>query len=631
MPQFEQFPDDDHYWLIKWIDGFRLPHLGTSSASVSVLLQKIPEQFHGTFRSASAAESAAILGKRSDELVEGEQFCQPQPRVHAGSLPALSIGAVYHRKTLVGRLPSSSLTLSLSDVEESCVEVKLNEELEPPEKWTKGHYKVLNRFEFIGPSYQFPYSRCLLLRLGNYDVVIPRTVILKSFYMASTAMALALSNGPWEKTLDTLINLKPMESGLKTEVADNGDWHIILQTKITHEYARHLAILFFDEHARACANSLYAELLIERAKARDGAWHASAKIPFRPDGRPLKLQTSGYWLPRRGSVSKPIGRRKFLVTQILGSTVPSYIPTIKYELSNSGMRSGIKVTEVDKPGPYSGTRPTVEREDDELIIDSSLDAHAASVITVFPGDEMMWLDTQSLEKIEKDSSKTYQSQLAMKSAEVDTSHTSTGNTDFKNDSLSQARAEMLVREPDKRFDYLLDAFEKLQKHGVFDDFFIMEPEHLWQKVRRGNLVCWKFLDFKARITGARPRLGWVTVNAANTHSVVGPKRSRRCALVVGITRGRQRGYWIEIESKDSESGFLSPFIYDLTADPHAAIKQSLNVIAQHRGIGLRTVLLRNCVEHALGDVKCYRHAYASKTSSALNTNSLIRFFNTVWR
>ncbi|WP_017171941.1 hypothetical protein [Xanthomonas phaseoli] len=50
MPIIEEFPKDDAYRLVKWVDKFTLPHLTTRSTSVTVRLQRLPFQRHSDLR-----------------------------------------------------------------------------------------------------------------------------------------------------------------------------------------------------------------------------------------------------------------------------------------------------------------------------------------------------------------------------------------------------------------------------------------------------------------------------------------------------------------------------------------------------------------------------------------------------
>ena len=104
-----EFPVDGRFWFVKWIDEFTLPHWGTDSASVKVILQKFPISKATELSRLKDDALLAILGQRSKGDPEPEVM-KRHPVVLAGLLPALHIGAVFHNQEHIGDLPAASAT-----------------------------------------------------------------------------------------------------------------------------------------------------------------------------------------------------------------------------------------------------------------------------------------------------------------------------------------------------------------------------------------------------------------------------------------------------------------------------------------------------------------------------------------
>lgn len=60
----DEFPNDGALWFIKWIDEFRLPHGLTRSASVKVILQRLPFSNPREVSKVGFNDLEKILGKR---------------------------------------------------------------------------------------------------------------------------------------------------------------------------------------------------------------------------------------------------------------------------------------------------------------------------------------------------------------------------------------------------------------------------------------------------------------------------------------------------------------------------------------------------------------------------------------
>lgn len=258
--KIEEFPEGSDLWLIKWIDEFRLPHLGTRSTSVSVILQKLPFSDPGMLSAVKPRDIGKFLGKRHSD--ERPVLLFPLPRVMVGTLPLLHIGAVFQNKVRVGQLPTVMKWIGYLPGESEGIEVSVGQDVKPPPGWTPGlAHKILNAYEYFG-LLPMPDSRCVVIvrREGLHKnvFVIPRTTIFKAFYAPHTEMAKAFCNGPWSESHEDVICLIDLESGLRTQAVNNNrQWNIILQTLVPKDFAEILAVFYFDPYPQACAESLY--------------------------------------------------------------------------------------------------------------------------------------------------------------------------------------------------------------------------------------------------------------------------------------------------------------------------------------------------------------------------------------
>lgn len=559
MPIIEEFPKDDAYRLVKWVDKFTLPHLTTRSTSVTVRLQRLPFQRHSDLNRLTRESAAALLPL---DRTDAGQAQYTSVAVHAGLLPHLAIGRVYQGQRLVGELPTRQATLiTLADAELSCHEIRIGEELPAPAGWTYPYKQLLSR-EFGGIQTEFGASRCLVfVDASGIEYVIPRALIFQRFYAIQRELANAFTSGPWAQTRHRIVYEGRLRSGLETRIDPaTGAWHVILQTHVDNDFARLAALLYFDDYAAARAESIYTGMLSDRRANLHAPWFASAQIPFRAEAKPLRLQVKGFILPprlgRREGGGKPVvHKQSFLVTSILGSSWPSYTPPIKAGRLNSGDKGKEQL-------PAQGDRPYANHlrarpAGSELVTTSPTDASAAQGDAVTLEDTFSWLDGEEPGKLTKDRSQLY-SDSDLHPVPPPPDAASGGERTHQGGNAAPAHHKVLVRDPVNRFRYLLDAFELFHSAGDLQRYTVFQPAISSQLAQCGGLSCWNFLDDMARRTGRWPSAGWRMLERARG---VGTERTLgkpRCVLVVRIEVGAQLGYWFEIETRTTEGGVLSP-------------------------------------------------------------------------
>ncbi|MEA9589193.1 hypothetical protein VC279_19930 [Xanthomonas sp. WHRI 10064A] len=625
MPIIEEFPKDDGYRLVKWVDKFTLPHLTTRSTSVTVRLQRLPFQRHSDLNRLTRESAVALLPlDRSD----AGQAHYTSVAVHAGLLPHLAIGRVYQGQHFVGELPTRQATLTLADAELSCHEVRIGEELPAPAGWTYPYKQLLSR-EFGGIQTEFGASRCLVFvdALG-IEYVIPRALIFQRFYAIQRELANAFTSGPWAQTRSRIVYEGQLKSGLETKIDPvTGAWHVILQTNVDNDFARLAALLYFDDYAAARAESIYTGMLSDRHGSVHGHWFASAQIPFRADSKPLRLQVKGFMLPPRlgrkeGGRKPVVHKQSFLVTSILGSSWPSYTPPIKAGRLNSGDK-GKEQMPAEGNRPYAG-QVRAKPAGDELVTTSAVDASAAQGDAFTLEDTFSWLDGEEPEKLTKDRSQLY-SDGNVRPAPPPPDAASGGERTHKDCNAAPAHHKVLVRDPVNRFRYLLDALEVLRSSGDLQRYTVFQPVISSQLAQCGGLSCWNFLDETARRTGRWPSTGWrMLERARGTGSERSPGKPR-CVLVVCIEIGTYVGYWFEIETRATEGGVLSPLVASTGINEQIAVSHLVESIARAEGRNLRQAMIAAAHEIGSDAAQCYKHHYKGDHNSEIDPNSLRRF------
>jgi len=607
------FPDDDHLWLIKWIDEFRLPHLRTRSTSVGVVLQQLSARDYAELASVRADDLSHILGKRN----QAEAPALRTARLLVGSLPLIEIGQIYKEGTRVGQLPTVMNALALDNNDET--EISIGDSSPAPPGWKADlPHKILNAFEYYGVYPRMAKSRCQVIRVQRdnvtYEFIIPRATIFKAFYAQHTEIAKAFCKGPWSERYEDVICMHDFESGLKTQVSAGGQWDIVLETLVPSTFAAPLALLHFDEYAQKCAESIYTNSLSDRAGKSDTPWYASAKIPYLPVDEPFRMRVK--CLPLRGWASI----KKFVVTSIVGTSWPSHLPIVAHGRRNSGDK-GIVQIRVDGPAPFT-VRPSDEQNETNpgTSIDAGEDGSQQSDIRHLPTDDWIWLNEPTMIKLVKLSSKIYEGGRPAKQTNGG-DQVSTGEHTHQQGGLVRGEASVLVRAPQMRFEHIIKVMTQLRGEGRIDDIRVVPVANAWQHGSRGGRDCWSFIAEDTAKLGTRPGRSWRILEYALEASQIS---IHRCALVLELTIGGNSHYWIEIECRKKEQGFRSAFLSQLGEDYPDALETAIETIAQAKGINLEKELKEAFKEKSIF-VDSYKHHYKSQTQSELDINSVRRF------
>lgn len=608
MLAFEELPDDDVLRVLKWFDGFVLPHSGTRSASVTVLFQRLKFKNVSTIDRLDEAEIRKIVG-RTDNATGQDHYSNQHYHLLAGYIPHLRIGDVFKGRVRVGQLPASRRHVDLPD-EALLTEAAIGDKLDPPTGWNDLPYRLMAARQFALPFQLFKQSRCLyfLDTSSATEYVIPRPVIFQTFYASHTLLANAFTSGAWASTARSLISESDFQSGLKTQVdPETGSWDLVLTPHVPAEdLAYILALFWFEPHARECAENVYAAMLKDAGRNGGHGWYASAKVPLRSNGSPLPLNVRGFSLTPRmpyGRSGSAVPRHTFMVTSITAFPWPAWAPAVRWEKTNSGAKGE---TQTGQSGTRPYGNPRWSHPTSGINATSAVDGSARIPGLEAVEDKISIIGAPPLEKIAKQRSIHYQGTRSTPPDDEDPSKVSSGNPSYRGDAQQPIRHRAVVRNSIASFAGLLDTMGALAKeHDTpLAGYFAIQPEDPSQLARTSGESCWNFLSFEQRQSGEWPRTGWRMVGGRG-------RRVPRTALILRITLRDTEGYWIEIEPRTPSEAMCSPLLLGLGGDVQKALRNVLEKIVEKSGHHLQKPLEEAITANGGRGVRCFRHRYAT--------------------
>lgn len=618
--QFLEFPEGGDFWFVKWVDGYAQAHAGSRSPSAQVLLQWL------------APDGKRPPDVRSNDLgrllriSKGEKEVFSVARIHTGSLPAVRVGQIYRQKTFVSSFPISFQSVTLPKADDSGVTVTCGEMLPAPKGW-KGSFRVLNPSQFYLPS-SFNASRCLLIagENGKPDIVIPRTVVEQTFYYPHTEFANTHALGPWSRFKDQLIFFGDMQSGLRTQLGDAGEWEIVLETKVPDSFAPLLALLHFDPFAQTCAEEIYARAVEARSGQAHGSWYACGRIPFSPEVAPLNIRFCGFKLADVPFKPNPT----YLVTGITGCDWPSALPPVAFNRRNSGEAS-------PNPTPGRGQRPFSRSRSSKpaasgMGVTSGVDSSSADPAAKTYTASFSWIAKPRVRKLEKNSHQQYE-KGNVREGDASGEVGSSGLPSSRNDAARKALFESLILSGTRQFELLIASLDAAKHMGALDSYDFEHPYEDTQGTDRAGLRCWNFFDEQERASGKLPRRGWQLLNSKKDRGLLS-ESVPRAALVAVLQVGERRGLWIEIERRAGESGMCSPLLVNIESiDKQALVQGALVAIRAARGSGLKRAMTDLAASYPPVAGYGFQHAYEREHQdgqlavSAIKPTALVRFLN----
>lgn len=308
--------------------------------------------------------------------------------------------------------------------------------------------------------------------------------------------------------------------------------------------------------------------------------------------------------------------RKFLVTDICGSSWPAHYPIIAHTRTNDGQGSA-DPQPVPLPAPYKGA-PRSKDANEDTVVRSDLDANAGSSTTIVRGSPWSWLDQgPQYRRLVKEQSQRYQAGLP--SIDNDGTEVSPGAHTFEKDALPKAEVKTLVRAPNARFSQMYKAFRELADTNIISDLNTVSARRFGQRVDRGGFECWTFIDDEPLRLRLKPKGGFRTI--------YDKPRDRssaywRTALILHFEYRQRTHHWIEIECNSNNSFRSLLLTIDPTLIPGDVIETALNAIAEARGTGLERAVRSTFLQEPIG-IFAYTHHY---TNAGMLRVDLLRAF-----
>jgi hypothetical protein len=641
MLLFEGLPPG--LWVIKWIDRFHFQHHDSESAAVDVALQLLPFEEPRNVNRLKAAQVAEVLANRHPRSrgLEKEATATIRRILLAGFLPLVRTGDVYEMGRRVARLPADKYEVILTN-RTAFSEHKFGERIDlekaaacglprlPPE-WPPGApYKVLNHFEYPAAEEMkwAKDSRCLLFQYGDVEYILPRMVIFQAFYSGDSRLINALCNGHWAERAKEVISFSKYKSGIETVIdSETGDWKIVLAPGLDKSLAPILALLWFDEYARAQTNSLHTDSMLQNGRAggpEGRGWFASANIPHRFEPEPFRMKVEGYCL-RKSLMAQDKGVDRVLITSILASSWSLPDQAVQWEWHNSSEQGEESGLDGGDKG-YRGGKPAVEGDPNATGSPNS-DPNADRPTNVVQNTSFEYLRPPTLTKQVKRSSQTFPPGSPTKPERDPAADVSAGNPTFGDRVPAPSSIQTPIRAGSQQFDFLVKALGELKAASLIESYEPVAPEQSsGLAMTRNGLPCWSLLkpvSAEKRNKERRiPKRGWEIVRDDIT-ATPGEKRSKfrhaRCVLMLRIRVRSRAIILLEIEPRPNASAFcMFTFEDSGTQLGEGHVSMVLKAIRDHEGVFTNDTLQRAFAPLASSAVKALRHAYTYSVQKADN-------------
>ena len=510
-----------------------------------------------TARSHSSQTTSYLIGKRPRSQ---EQLLWERHDVMAGMLPLLCMGDIVRERRVIGQLRQREATIIVPPDSPTNLS-GIFDPWPPPKDWGDAPHRVLNKFEYDLGSYEHVRgAKCLCVQTPRMEYLFPATVILKTFYAFHTRVANAILSGRWELTYREVISTMKYESGIGTYVdSATGDWNIVVQPGLTREHAVRLALLYFDNYARQCANAIHSSAL-QQTHGRRGDderfWFADAQIPFRRTDEPFQMRVRGFPLrPYR----PPGDVTRFIVTRIEATSWPLVDQVINSEIANSnalGSDAHSRESEREKLNrPYFKSKPPAVSVREDAGLNHQSDAYLNAADNQAAAEDFCFLNSPLHLQQQKRSHKEYLGATEpIRSLEAPRPVVSAGNLAPGEEKPAPLVADSKDRHPCRQLQFLLKALGVLFERHVIEGFDVLgPPEDSRIRIIRNNVACWSFLT-EAQVSQV-PARGWVFL-FDRPRGDGGPRRAfARCLLVIQVTVHGQQLLLFEVEPRLSETGY----------------------------------------------------------------------------
>ncbi|MBB2201644.1 hypothetical protein [Gluconacetobacter tumulisoli] len=328
--RYDGFPMDGRHRWLRWIDGLDL-HGPTGSPTIKAHLVTLPD--------APNPENLLTLA-----VVAASGAPITRHEVVVGSLPALRLGMVFLDGEHVGDLRMERFERRSLGPSRDAELIAANSPVETPE-WASVRWTVLPTTSY--PLGNVRNSFCLRLVYGGCEVIIPASEVFRVFCAPERLLANVILSGEWKDVAGKLLNESFCE---KTPT----EWRVGLRTGLTGASAAVLAAYRWTDAGAAVRNQLRSGLLQNDHRLQ-------AMIPYGFEG--IELSGEGLKLSNREGTSRFLMLRisAVRITGLHEMRVPVRFRLDNYTVKRSSDR------EMKDRTPFVQTAPIVEESTSEPI------------------------------------------------------------------------------------------------------------------------------------------------------------------------------------------------------------------------------------------------------------------------
>lgn len=380
----EEFPDDDRIRVVRWFDNVRPNHGGTGSPGIEVLLHALAPDVH-----------AARLPKFNRDLpLDPAGEVKLRPVVHAGLIPALTIGGVFTGRRFSGWLPTEheQKRFRFSRLRATVLRPgDANPAPRPPGWGEKYRWTVLGSTAY--PLDEFARGWCLVLDGMDQgraaQLVLPCPEVFRGFYGTTRAMSLGLTSATWREARKRLVNENRC-------IAEGGPWQVGLRRNIPDALAPLLGTLMLTPDGTAAAE----RLLEGKFGEQDTPARLRAALPFVADELDVTVRCFSL---------RPEGHRWFGFELLRMAWPPGHFgPSGKVCIArDNAADEGDDIIPADGPAPFvSEGKKLIDDGTGEVLVSGSEDPAPARPVEI--GGRVPAFDNPpELEHVKKPESRRY--------------------------------------------------------------------------------------------------------------------------------------------------------------------------------------------------------------------------------
>lgn len=602
MPPIKEFPDDDTFRMVKWMDDFVFPWKDTQTAAIVVHLQVLTAEEAEKARVHNDAYTQSVIqAARSDTPTKLISV-----RVLAPLASLMRIGEIYRGQRLFGLAHMRTTAVEMPRIIGQDEDARLSSSLAIPPGWMGRKYFLLNRTEYEMDYREFSGSYTVNFQVNGTTYIIPSTVLFHFYFAAVPVMAHAFTRGPFSITSEDLICPEIPTWNLRTEERmDPHTLQVLLQRGISPKFAIHLAIVYFG-YGRICANAIYGHAQQTKVGELERRWFMRARIPFDPALGPVRVRLRGWRLRNILGVVHGVPQNKFLVTQILGSSTPP-MPPIGWE-QVVGTTPGDQVEEVSGASPQRRSHEVDPISEDALVVNDQ-DADAGKGPRSLDANLGMWLNRPETFLLKKAVTKHYTEQAGPphRAAEGGSTTVSAGAKTYRRDAPAVLRENEEPQHDHERFEAILTALDDLEGMGALASYSVhtANPD-MKRSIQRYPHPTWAFQPLDQTTDSTPPSRNWRVIERRLT--VKGYVIRPRVALVLWLEGTAGSAYWIEIECHGQRT-YEAVLMTSPPEDIDPALVKVLDAIADHEGSHLTEHLPTWSLDQQVGTLLTLRHQF----------------------